>query len=191
MLKSITHALPFALLLAAVRLLVAPTPGHAQEPKLTKQCVDFSDWEEGEAGIKFVKGNFVFTSFSREPLFICRADTPDGHVLGLRIPKRGINVSFPQLASQVVLRTVSGTSAPLEITAFNRAGDMVDQVTAPSEQGIIHTVRVNSCVSIVIKGGASEGVLVEICTEVEAGWPIEEPFIKGLDPASWGFGAFG
>lgn len=60
---------------------------------------------------------------------------------------------------------------------------MVDQATAPSEQGIIHTVTVNSCVSIVIKGGASEGVLVEICIEVEAGWPIEEPFIKGLDPA--------
>lgn len=65
------HALPFALLLAAVCPLVAPTPGYAQEPKLTKQCVGFSDWEEGEAGIKFVKGNFVFASFSREPLFTC------------------------------------------------------------------------------------------------------------------------
>ena len=183
MLKGITHALPFALLLAAVCLLVAPTPGHAQEPKLTKQCVDFSDWEEGEVELKFTKDGFVFTALDDEPQLIYLTDTPK--VPGLQIAEKGVNISFPQTTSRVTLSTVLYTSRPLEISAFNPEGATVTKVTTPpGPEDTIHTVSLTGrdMVRLVISGGGGEGVLVEICIEIEAEQIAEEARITGVNP---------
>jgi hypothetical protein len=181
-LKRLVAALLLTLLLAAICLAVAPTLGYAQELEPTRQCVDFSDWEEGEVEAEFTKDGFVFTALDEEPQFIYLTDTPQ--VLGLLIAEIGVNIGFPQTTSRVTLSTVSYTSSPLEITAFNPEGATVTEAIAPSvPEDTIHTVSLTGLdiVRLVIRGGG-EGFLVEICIAIEAEEVAEEPFIEVVDP---------
>ena len=180
--KSLACLVLLTSLLAAVLLATAPAPGYAQEPELTEQCVDFGDWKEGEYKAKFVKDNFIFTNFNREPLFIGWIDTPEGAALGLQIPEGGVNVSFPQPASQVVLHYVPGTAKSLEIIGFTSADGVIFDRTFPPTRGIINTITVPGCASIDIRGGGNESVLLEVCIEVESEQPVAEPFITRVEP---------
>lgn len=182
--KSLACLIVLASLLAAVLPAVTATPGHAQEPGLTTQCVDFSDWKEGEVGPEFVVDDFVFTNLNREPLFILWTKTPEGAaLLGLQIPERGFRVSLPRVASQVVLRYQTGTSAPVEVIVFSPTGEVTDDRTFPAASGVVYTVTVGSCASIAIQGGGNELILLEICIKVEAAAPpIEEPVVTRIEP---------
>ena len=181
--KSLACLVLLTSLLAAVLLAIAPAPGYAQEPELTEQCVDFGDWKEGEYRAKFVKDNFIFTNFNREPLFIGWIDTPEGAALGLQIPEGGVNVSFSQPASQVVLHYVPGTAKSLEIIGFTSADGVIFDRTFPPTRGIINTITVPGCASIDIRGGGNESILLEVCIEVESERPVAEPVIRGVNPS--------
>jgi hypothetical protein len=140
----------------------------------TGQCVDFSDRVEGEeVDPEFVKDGFRFSADDGQPQLIYRTNTPGE--LGLQITQAGVKVRLPQPASRVVLRIVSYHSDPLRITAYDMESNMVDQVTAPATpQDTIHTVELNGVgiITLVIKDGGFDGVLVEVCIESEPEKPV-------------------
>jgi hypothetical protein len=62
----------------------------------------------------------------------------------------------------------SWTPEPLEITALDGDGNVVDQTTVPGDNSV-HTIELTGpgIASVVITGGGSEGVLVEICVDTK------------------------
>lgn len=158
---------------------------QAEQPEPTEQCVSFSDWDApAEVESAFAKDDFVFETFQGEPQLIYETDTSYGP--GLQVAETGVFIRLPRPSSQVALRTVSYNAEPLQITAFNDDGTVIDQITAPSDpQGTVHTVDVSGqqITGIVTQGGQNEGVLVEVCIQTEAEPPVEEPSIARVDPA--------
>ena len=66
------------------------------------------------------------------------------------------------------------TNTPVTMTAYNAAGQSVDQVTAPDVQGVIHTLEIEAegIIGVVLRGGGGEGLLIEYCVGGVAGASI-------------------
>lgn len=88
-------------------------------------------------------------------------------------PAQAIQLSTDSLqlnhapASKVVIKVAQFTNTPVIATAYNATGVVVDQKTAPQQQNTTHelTLTGNGIVSVVLRGGGGEGLLISYCIE--------------------------
>jgi hypothetical protein len=142
-----------------VEVVVTPTPAPAELP-----CVDFYGYpDNAKPGRVFEIRGVRFTALGANEPFV--NDVATG-VHGLAFDQDGIQIDLPRPASVVTLTAGSWTPEPLEITALDGDGNVVDQTTVPGDNSV-HTIKLTGqgIASVVITGGGREGVLVEICAD--------------------------
>lgn len=135
-----------------------PDGGEAQ-----RICVDFAEEPLGE---RPYKGHFLWLNY------LDTAQTPV-RVVDWFEPHRALTISSQPLllshqpARQVWVTVAQFTDTPVHALAYNGAGQLLDQRTAPAQQGVAHelVLQGEGIVRVVLRGGGGEGLLIRYCIE--------------------------
>lgn len=162
----VAHLIPHARPTTALRVVLHPTlcpRTFPQQPPGETVCIAFADYNVGEYPYK---GRFDWLGY---------ADT--GHqpvrVVDWLEPEKGLQISEQPLllthepASKVMARVAQFTGMPMTMIAYNGAGQILDQKTAPAQQGVIHELALNGegIVQVIVHGGGGEGLLISYCID--------------------------
>ncbi len=163
----IPHARPNTALRVVLHPSVCPRTFPQQPPDQTTVCIAFVDYKVGPYPYK---GNFdwlQYTDTGSHPLNIVDWFAPE---TALQLSQSPLLLRHPP-ASKVTARVAQFTQTPVTMIATNAAGQIVDQRTAPPQQGVVHTLVLNGqgIVQVVVRGGGGEGLLISYCID-----PIQE-----------------
>ncbi len=163
----VAHLIPHARPTTALRLVLHPTacprtfPQHPPDQETV--CLEFDDIPVGEYPYK---GKFAWLGY---------LDTGQQsvQVVDWFEPAQALQISQHPLllthmpALRVTAKVAQFANTPLTIIAVNAAGHILDQKTAPAQQGVIHEIVLNGegIVQVVIRGGGGEGLLISYCID--------------------------
>lgn len=106
----------------------------------TAQCVEFSRYTDNtKMGPTFSLAGFGFTGLGTMEPFV--NDIAVG-VHGLQFDHAGIHIDLPQSPSSATLTAGSYTSEPLEITALDSGGSVLDRITIAGDNSV-HTMSLS------------------------------------------------
>lgn len=170
------------LVLAILALLTSSCNGTPQEPvepmpseppQLEQKCIDFLGFpDDATFGPAFVLEGVRFTMLGTRDLSV--NDVASG-VHGLVFDEGGIQTDLPGPSSVITLTAGAWYPEPLEITALDSTGTSIDQAMVTADNSLhTHSLAGADITSIVITGGGGEGVLVDLCIEVEPAPPSDE-----------------
>lgn len=147
------------------RIIPFDPPRDDQQERI---CLDFEDDKVGEYPYK---GQFRWLGYldsARSPVHIVNWL---GSNNALRISLRSLLLQHAP-ARRVWLSVAQFTNEPVTALCYNGAGQLLDQSTAPNQQGVVHELALqgDGIVRVVLRGGGGEGVLVRYCIE-----PIHDP----------------
>lgn len=160
----VAHLIPHLRPTTAIRVVLHPATcprTFPQEPEGELVCVSF---EDSEVGPHPYKGTFAWLGYldpSQQPVLIVDWFEP---YKAVQISQRGLLLHH-QPASKVVARVAQFTNTPISLVARNSAGTVLDQITAPAQQGVVHelTLNGNGIVDVMVRGGGGEGLLISYC----------------------------
>jgi hypothetical protein len=168
----VAHLIPHARPATALRVLLHPTvcprrfpPDPPDRPDGGVVCLDFDDFKPTTYP---PQGSFAwlhYLSTGGDPVRVVNWFPPE---LALQVPPRPLLLTHVP-ARRVIARVAQFTGTPVAMLAFNAAGHIVDQQTAPSQQGTIHelTLSGQGIVRVIVRGGGGEGLLISYCIEAE------------------------
>lgn len=145
------------------------------EPSDCKKCVDFSGFQpDTQASFSFDVGQFTFDRANPQSTFTSYfrdawpSGSPDGNI-ELQYPDDGVAIDVPTAISGSVV-VVPFASGPIELEAYDSAGNLVDADQTPGSQQQKYSLSVQGqdITQLVVKGGENEGLLLEVCVETEA-----------------------
>jgi hypothetical protein len=166
----VAHLIPHARPNSALRVVLHPSTCPRTFPQQPPDrgegevvCVLFDDHEVGEYPYK---GKFEWLGYldtRQQPVRIVDWFEP---VKALQLSQHPLVLTHAP-ASRVIAKVAQFTDTPVTIIARNAAGAVVDQKTAPQQQGVIHELTLNGegIVEVVLRGGGGEGLLISYCIE--------------------------
>lgn len=165
----IAHLIPHNNPDTALRTVLEPTacPSHipydppAGEEPQEKTCIVFENYPTGAYSYKGAFEWLQYLDTGQRPLEIvdwfseAKAIQMSTYSLQLRHPP----------TNSVIIKVAQFTNSPVTARAYNAAGVLVAEQTAPSEQGTIFELELtgNGIVSVVLSGGGGEGLLISYC----------------------------
>lgn len=170
----VAHLIPHARPTTALRVLLHPTACPRRFPQDPPDqgdgdvvCIDFDDFKPTTYP---PQGSFAWLNYlstSGDPLRVVNWFQPE---LALQVPSRPLLLTHMP-ASRVIARVAQFTSTPVALLAYNAAGQIVDQKTAPPQQGTSHelTLSGQGIMRVIVRGGGGEGLLISYCID-----PIRE-----------------
>ncbi len=170
----IPHARPNTALRVVLHPSVCPRTFPQQPPEQEMICVTFADFKVGQYP---PTGSFSWLKYAntgQQPVQVVDWFEPE---TALQIQQSPLLLSHVP-ASRVTARVAQFTNTPVTMIAYNAAGQIVDQKTAPAQQGVIHELVLNGAgiVQVVLRGGGGEGLLISYCIT-----PVgEEPFSPSI-----------
>jgi hypothetical protein len=179
----VAHLIPARRPTTALRTILRPTAcprtvpiGPPDRPRGDLVCVSFEQEGLGERPAVGRVEWLQYASSAGEPLRVVDWLEPT-HALTLG---SGLLALGHVPASRVEVTVAQFTGTPVVAVATNAAGQVVDQKTAPVEQGVAHRLVLegDGIVRTVLRGGGGEGVLVRYCID-----PVEEGRFTTAVPA--------
>lgn len=171
----IPHARPGTALRAVLHPSTCPRTFPEQPPEQgALTCVVFDDWKVGEYGPTGTFAWLAYLSTAQAPVRVVDWFEP---FHALQIPPQPLVLTHAP-ATRVVARVAQLTDTPVTLLAHNGAGTLVDQKTAPAEQGVVHELelRGDGIVRVTARGGGGEGLLLSYCIDAVG----EEPITPGI-----------
>jgi hypothetical protein len=163
----VAHLIPHARPTTAQRIVLHPTACPRtfpqQPPDQEAVCLNFEEFPVGEYPYK---GKFAWLGYldtGQQPVHVVDwFETAQA----LQISQRPLLLTHMP-ASRVTAKVAQFTGTPLTLIASNAAGQILDQKTAPAEQGVIHEIVLQGegIVQVVIRGGGGEGLLISYCID--------------------------
>lgn len=141
-------------------------------------CVNFDDEKVGEYPYK---GQFHWLGYLDSGQFPV-------HIVDWHQPHHALAISTRSMllshapARRVFMSVAQYTNVPVTALAYNAGGQLLDQATAPAQQGVTHTLTLqgDGIVRVVLRGGGGEGLLIQYCME-----PIRDPhFLTSVSGAT-------
>ena len=134
-----------------------------QPPDQETVCLEFADFNVGQYPYK---GKFAWLGYldtGQQPVRIVDWFEP---AVALQISQQPLLLTHMP-ASRVTAKVAQFTSTPVTLIAYNAAGQILDQKTAPAEQGVIHelVLQGEGIVQVVVRGGGGEGLLISYCID--------------------------
>ena len=166
----VAHLIPHARPKTALRVVLHPTlcpRRFPQEPPdqgdRDTVCVDFNDRKVGEYPYKGTFAWLGYLNTGRQPVRIVDWFEPEH---ALQIPVNALLLTHAP-ANRVTARVAQFTNTPVTMIAYNAAGQVVDQKTAPVVQATIHELVLNGqgIVRVLVRGGGGEGLLLRYCVD--------------------------
>lgn len=171
----VAHLISRARPMTALRVVLHPSAcprtfplDPPREDPQERICVTFGDEQIGEYPYK---GQFRWLGYLDSGQFpVHIVDWFEQHK-ALVISTRSLLLSHVP-ARRVFLSVAQFTNVPVSAIAYNAAGQLLDQTTAPNQQGVVHelTLQGDGIVRVVLRGGGGEGLLIRYCIE-----PIHDP----------------
>lgn len=126
-------------------------------------CIDFKDHKVAEYPYKGAFEWLGYLSVGQLPVRIVDW-IASGHAM--QIPSERL-LLFHMPANKVVAKVAQFTNTPVTMTAYNAAGEQLDQQTAPEQQGEVHelVLRGEGIVRVLVHGGGGEGLLLSYCID--------------------------
>lgn len=166
----VAHLIPHANPDTARRVVLHPTVCPRRFPndppddgKDETLCIVFADYDSGEYPYK---GAFVWLGYlntDQEPVWI--VDWFEA-ARSLQIPLQPLLLTH-RPATKVTAQVAQFTNTPVTMIAYNGNGQILDQKTAPQQQGTIHELVLDGegIVRVVVRGGGGEGLLISYCID--------------------------
>lgn len=174
----VAHLIPHARPTTALRVVLHPTACPRifpqQPPDRDTVCIAFADHKVGEYTYK---GKFDWLGYAdtgQQPVRIVDWFEPEK---ALQISQQPLLLTHIP-ASKVTAKVAQFTNTPITMIAYNAAGQILDQKSAPAQQSVIHELVLNGegIVQVVVRGGGGEGLLISYCID-----PIQaESFTTGV-----------
>lgn len=134
-----------------------------QPPSQETLCLLFKDFK---VGVYPYKGTFDWLEYfdiGQQPVRVVNWFQP---AQALQISEQPI-VLMHMPATRVTAKVAQFTNMPVEMIAYNAAGQILDQKTAPQKQETIHVLELkgDGIVQLVVRGGGGEGLLISYCID--------------------------
>jgi hypothetical protein len=163
----VAHLIPHARPATALRIVLHPTACPRtfpqQPPDQDTVCLEFADFNVGQYPYK---GKFAWLGYldtGQQPVRIVDWFEP---AVALQISQQPLLLTHMP-ASRVTAKVAQFTTILVTLIAYNAVGQIVDQKTAPAEQGVIHelVLQGEGIVQVVVRGGGGEGLLISYCID--------------------------
>lgn len=163
----VAHLIPHARPTTALRIVLhpaaCPRTFPQQPPDQDTVCLEFADFNVGQYPYK---GKFAWLGYldtGQKPVRIVDWFEP-AHAL--QISEQPLLLTHMP-ASRVTAKVAQFTTILVTLIAYNAAGEILDQKTAPVEQGVIHELSLQGegIVQVVVRGGGGEGLLISYCID--------------------------
>jgi len=159
----IPHTRPATALPVVLHPTICPRTFPQHPPDRETICLAFADYQ---VAVYPYKGAFAWLGYlntAQQPVRIVDWFEP---AQALQIPPHPLLLTHIP-ATKVTAQVLQFTNTPITMIAYNAAGQIVDQKTAPQEQGIIHELVLSGegIVRIIVRGGGGEGLIIKYCID--------------------------
>ena len=182
----IAHLIPHNSPDIALRTILQPSacPSHVPtdppegEAPQEKTCIVFENYPTGTYDYKGVFDWLQYIDTGKRPLELVDWFS---EAKAIQLSMHGLQLRHSP-TDCVVIQVTQFTNTPVTARAYNAAGILLDEQSAPQEQGTIFELILtgSGIVNVVLSGGRGEGLLISYCINVINTATISSPISKSL-----------